>query len=289
MLQVNHSLAKYTSWRIGGPARQIYKPLNLQELQTFLQKLPETEAVVYLGLGSNTLIRDGGLAATVIILQGVISDLARWGKQGVMVGAGVSCAQFARFAARQGLLGMEFLAGVPGTMGGALAMNAGAHGGETWDHVKKVAMLTRQGEIQERLPEEFGLHYRQVDKPIATEAFLYAWFELTSGDPQSGLEKIREYLAHRSATQPIDQPNGGSVFRNPPGNYAGKLIEACDLKGYRIGGAEISRKHANFIVVDPETATARDVENLVALAAQRVQEKFGISLVKEIHILGEAS
>lgn len=286
MLTYNAPLAKFSSWKIGGAAKCLYQPKNLAELQTFLKILPSEEPVRYLGLGSNTLIRDGGIAETVVILLGVVTELEIVAPNEVKVGAGVSCAQFARFCARSGLVGMEFLAGVPGTMGGALAMNAGAHGGETWDFVKKVTMLNRQGELVERMPQEFGIHYRQIDKP-AEEAFMAGYFRLSTGDAQASLEKIRRYLAHRSDTQPIDLPNGGSVFRNPPGNFAGKLIEASGLKGYRIGGAWVSPKHANFIVVDAATACAADVENLVEFIENTVREKHGVDLVREIHILGE--
>lgn len=281
----NESLAKYSSWKIGGPADRLYKPADADDLQQFIAMLPEGEKIIYLGLGSNTLVRDKGVRATVIVMQGLLKELQQLDELHVRAEAGLSCGQLSRFCARQGLRGLEFLAGIPGTVGGALRMNAGAYGGETWDFVESVEVLTRQGELKTRTPKDYQVEYRAVTSP-EEEWFLAATFKLQSGDKQEALTYIKNMLATRNAAQPVNLPNGGSIFRNPANDYSARLIESCGLKGFRIGGACVSPKHANFIVND-QGASAAEIEELINYVAQQVKQKCGVELVREVHVIGE--
>lgn len=284
LLVKNKPLAEFTSWKVGGPAKQIYQPADLADLQDFLANLPKDEPLLWLGLGSNTLIRDQGYSGTVIITQSHLKELASLDEQHVRAEAGISCAQAARFTARLNLTGVEFLAGVPGTIGGALAMNAGCFGGETWEHVAHVEMINRQGEIIQRSPQDFEITYRTVVCP-QDEWFVSATFRLQAGEKVQSLAMIRELLDRRAATQPTGEPSCGSVFKNPPNDYSARLIEACGLKGYRMGGAMVSPKHANFIV-NEEDATALDIEQLIQHVRDTVQQQHGVTLQHEVRIIG---
>jgi UDP-N-acetylmuramate dehydrogenase len=285
-LTLNASLARYTSWRVGGAAKAVYRPVDVDDLSAFLAQLPEDEAVLWVGLGSNLLIRDGGFKGTVIITAGALQDLTIVG-QTVNAQVGVYCSKLAKQAAKAGLKGAAFLAGIPGTLGGAVAMNAGAHGSETWDFVSGITTIDRQGEIHHRTPEEFEVSYRHVKAP-KEEWYIGAELTLEKGDATEQSELIRELLRKRNASQPTNQPCAGSVFRNPKDDYAGRLIEASDLKGFRIGGASVSTKHANFIVND-EQASAADIENLIFKVKAIVAEQHGVELIPEVHIIGEAA
>jgi len=285
MLLRNESLKNYNTWRVGGPAKQLFIPQDLNDLKQFLKSLPSDEKIFWLGLGSNLLIRDEGFDGTIIIIQGVFNKIECIADSIVRIEAGLACGTAARHCARKGLTGIEFLAGVPGTMGGALSMNAGAHGGETWQFVEQCETIDRQGNIYIRPKSEYQISYRQVIKPIE-EWFIAAFFKLIPGNKEESIAKINALLTHRKETQPINLPNCGSVFRNPPGNYAAKLIESCGLKGYRIGGATISIKHANFIVND-NNATATDIENIIKYIETTVKKTHGITLIREVHFLGE--
>jgi UDP-N-acetylmuramate dehydrogenase len=207
--------------------------------------------------------------------------------------AGAASPKVARFAATHGFEGSEFLAGIPGTIGGALAMNAGCYGSETWDVVAKVTTISRAGAARERAPTDFEIGYRHVDlrgtKLGEDEWFLAGWFRFRPGDVKRSRERINELLATRIAEQPLDLPNAGSVFRNPPGYHAAQLIEACGLKGSEIGGARISEKHANFIVNPKGRARAGDIEALIAHARDTVRARFGVELVPEVRIIGEGA
>lgn len=281
----DENLASYTSWRVGGVAKLCYKPADLADLAEFVKTLPPEQALLWLGLGSNTLIRDAGVQETVILTQGGLNSLTRIDGSFIRAEAGVACGQLARFAARAGLQGLEFLAGIPGTVGGALAMNAGCHGSETWSHVASVEMLDRQGDIHLRGKDQFKVAYRHVEKPKAEEWFVAANFRLQTGNKEESLAKIKALLAHRENTQPIDLPNCGSVFRNPPGDFSARLIEHCGLKGFQIGQAQVSSKHANFII-NLGGARAADIETLIETIASQVLEKTGIALIREVHIRG---
>ncbi|MEL6710746.1 MAG: UDP-N-acetylmuramate dehydrogenase [Pseudomonadota bacterium] len=279
-------LARYTSWRVGGPARQLYQPTDEADLSQFLAQLPANEPLLWLGLGSNLLVRDAGFAGTVIALHGRLAQFEIAGTQ-LHVGAGAACARVARAAARAGLAGATFLAGIPGTIGGALAMNAGAFGGETWECVQQVRTIDQQGTCREQAADAFRVAYRQVDKP-ADMGFVGATFQFRPGEATQEQARIRKLLQQRSTSQPTGKPSGGSTFRNPPGDFAARLIEACGLKGHQIGGAQVSVKHANFIL-NTGTATARDIEHLIMYLQTEVHRQQGVLLQPEVHIVGEAT
>lgn len=285
-LFLNEPLSEYTTWRVGGPATQLYKPAHREDLASFLHALPANESLLWLGLGSNSLIQDTGFSGTVVLTQGCLKEITLLDEQCVKVDAGVSCASMARFCARNNLSGGEFWAGIPGTMGGALRMNAGCHGGETWQFVVEVQTMNRKGEITVRQPDEYEVAYRHVSGP-ADEWFIAATFKLVRGDKETSLQIIRDLLAHRANTQPTNEYNCGSVFRNPPGDYAARIIESCGLKGLSIGGAIVSEKHANFIINHQGTATAADIEALINLVQTKVRDKTTIELIREVHFIGD--
>lgn len=277
-------LSRYTSWRAGGTADHLYLPADLEDLAHFLKALPEQMRMTWLGLGSNTLVRDGGIDGVVVVTQGALGQLLQAENNVIRAEAGVSAAQLARYSARMGLTGLEFMAGIPGTVGGALAMNAGCFGGETWQHVLSVETINRRGDIRKRSASEFEVGYRHVARP-ADEWFVAGHFQLQAGDKEKSLNDIRTLLEKRNASQPTGTANCGSVFRNPPGNFAGRLIEDCGLKGKRIGGACVSEKHANFILND-ENASSADIERLIQEVHSTVEQKTGIRLMTEVCIIG---
>lgn len=279
-LRENEPLARHTSWRVGGPARRFYRPADAADLTALLEVLDPDEPLLWIGLGSNLLVGDLGFAGTVIQTQGCLTGLRRCGETGVFAEAGTSCAKLARFAARHDLVGVEFLAGIPGTMGGALSMNAGAWGGETWTHVARVRTIDRGGVVRVRGREDFTVGYREVKGPSG-EWFLDVELGLAPGDGPAGLARIRELLDRRSRSQPIGLPSCGSVFRNPPGDHAARLIEAQGLKGYRMGGAQVSEKHANFII-NTGRASAADIAGLIEHVQSVVERASGIRLMPEV-------
>ena len=279
-------MGPHCSWRTGGVVKQLFRPADIDELQEFLQQLAGDEPLIWIGLGSNLLVRDGGFDGTVILTKGRLQQL-EISDDILSAQAGVSCAKVARESAKQGYCGLEFFAGIPGTIGGALAMNAGAFGGETWEHVIKVETIDRHGVIRSRLPQDFEVHYREVQAP-AGEYFLRGWFRLQHGDVNQAQQKIRQLLEHRAQTQPTTEASCGSTFRNPEGDFAARLIESAGFKGYCIGGACVSEKHANFII-NRGSATATDIEQLMGYVQQQVLRQSGISLQAEVHIVGEAA
>ena len=284
-LRHNEPLCEHTSWRVGGPAERLYLPADLDDLLDFLRGLPAGEPLFWLGLGSNLLVRDGGIHGTVVCTKNRLKGMRALEGGRVYVEAGVPCALVARFCAEQSLNGAEFLAGIPGTFGGALAMNAGAFGGETWALVDGLLTADRCGVVRRRAAGEYQVGYRSVAGP-GGEWFLAAEMRLAPGDTAQARERIKALLARRAASQPVNQPSCGSVFRNPPGDYAARLIESCGLKGFRIGGACVSEKHANFIV-NLGDASARDIERLVAAVREQVLQQRGVSLEPEVRIVGE--
>jgi UDP-N-acetylmuramate dehydrogenase len=299
-LREDEPMAKHVSWRAGGRAARAYVPHGLADLQAFLPMLPQAEPVCFVGLGSNLLVRDGGYRGTVVLMHDTHGEIRREGDL-VFAEAGVAAPKVARFAATHGFEGAEFLAGVPGTVGGALAMNAGCYGGETWDCVVRADTIDRAGRLRARKPGDYTIGYRAcvLKGTLGTtlppkslgipgeEWFVAAWFRFPRGDGARARARIKELLARRIATQPLNLPNAGSVFRNPPGEHAARLIEACGLKGYAIGGARISEKHANFIVNPDGRAHARDIEALIEHARRAVRQRFGIDLVPEVRIIGD--
>jgi UDP-N-acetylmuramate dehydrogenase len=287
-LRLKEPMARHTSWRAGGAAERSYAPADLDDLVAFLRGLQPSEPVHMVGLGSNLLVRDGGLSGTVIFTHWALRGLRLAAPGRIHAEAGVASPKVARFAALHELAGAEFLAGIPGTVGGALAMNAGCYGGETWEIVADVATIDRRGTLRKRTREDYDIAYRHV-RPKGRgqeEWFVGATFQLNPGSAQESRARITGLLKQRIATQPLGEPNAGSVFRNPKGNYAARLIEACGLKGRAVGGAEISRKHANFIV-NRGDARAADIEALIQLAERSVKEKFGVVLEREVRIVGE--
>jgi len=290
-LKLDEPLARYLTWRAGGRARRLYRPADLDDLSAFLAQLPADEPLLFVGLGSNLLVRDGGYAGSVVLTHaaGRHPELL---EDGLYAEAGVASPKVARFAARNDLAGTEFLAGVPGTVGGALAMNAGCYGAETWNIVERVLTVDRHGRQRRRAAAEFETGYRHcvlkdAARLGADEWFAAAWFRLARGDGAAARARIKELLARRVATQPLELPNAGSVFRNPPGDHAARLIEACGLKGLARGGARVSEKHANFIVNPKAAACAADIEWLIDTVHATVRERTGIDLIAEVRIVGE--
>ena len=289
-LKLNEPMGRHVSWRAGGPVERAYIPADFPDLSDFMKQLPENESIYFVGLGSNLLVRDGGLRGTVILLHGALNAIhleEQNGQQLIYGEAGVASPKVARFAYRHDFEGAEFLAGIPGTVGGALAMNAGCYGSETWEIVSEVLTMDRQGGTHRRAPFDFEIGYRHVvPNTVREEWFIACWFKLPKGDGAESQKKIKALLQKRIASQPLNQPNAGSVFRNPPGDYAARLIEASGLKGMRIGGAMVSEKHANFIV-NVGGATAGDIEAVIEKVQQIVEAKQGVHLVREVRIVGE--
>lgn len=284
-IQHQVSMKPFTSWHIGGEAESLYWPIDLNNLADFLKNLPNAEPLTFIGLGSNILVSDEGIPGTTIITQGVLKDMVVLPDQTIRAEAGLSCAQVARFAAKNNLVSGEFLAGIPGTIGGALFMNAGAFGGETWERVIKVETINRHGEINVRDKSEFEYGYRYTKGLAEEEWFVAGYFKFETGDGKISLEKIKALLAKRSETQPTGEPSCGSTFRNPEGNFAARLIEACGLKGYCIGDMEVSPKHANFLINRNE-ATALAALKLVQHIQEKVKEEHGIMLHPEFKWIG---
>lgn len=283
-LLLNEPLSRHTTWRVGGHARQYFKPYDSADLIEFLKTIPDTEALFWLGLGSNILVRDGGFAGTVIATAGRLNKFEQIDADSVRVEAGVPCAIVARQCAKLGLTGIEFFSGIPGTLGGALAMNAGAFGSETWAWVETVKMVNRSGQTLIKNKKQFEISYRSVKKEADTW-FLSADIRLDKGDVEKNKLRIKKLLKKRSDSQPTQRPNCGSVFKNPENDHAARLIEQAGLKGVGIGQAEISTKHANFII-NKGDASARDIEALMLLIMNKVEEKFDVKLTPEVKIIG---
>lgn len=291
-LEQNAVMARHVSWRAGGTADWLYTPADLDDLAEFLRTQPADMPLYFVGLGSNLLVRDGGVRGTVIHMHAALKNLRMDSREtttnhGVIYAeAGVASPKVARFAANHDLVGAEFLAGIPGTVGGALAMNAGCYGHDTWSCVSRVMTIDRRGQLHKRGPNDFGIGYRHVAANRNIEEwFVAAWFLLPRGDGALARQTITDLLAKRVASQPLSLPNAGSVFRNPPGDHAARLIEACGLKGYCIGGAQVSEKHANFIVNQGQ-ASAADIEALIEHIQATVAQQTGIRLQPEVRIIG---
>lgn len=288
-LRRNVDMRRHTTWRAGGCAERVYQPADLADLAAFLHTLPAGEPLMAIGLGSNLLVRDGGLRGTVLLLHGVLGELRMEPDGLIYAQAGVAGAKLARFAALHNLSGAEFFTGIPGTVGGMLAMNAGCYGRETWNVVARVQVVSRTGELRERVAADYDIAYRHVAlRETGEEWFVGAWFKFAAGDGEIVREEIKALLSKRIASQPLNLPNAGSVFRNPSGDYAARLIESCSLKGKQIGGAQVSLKHANFIV-NTGGATAADIESLINEVQATVEEKTGVRLHPEVRIVGEAA
>lgn len=280
----NESMARHCSWRSGGAADVYYEPADKEDLALFLNGLDDKSTVTWVGLGSNLLVRDGGLRGVVISVLNRLNRIELLDNGLLYAECGVTCAKMARFSQINHLGEAGFLAGIPGTIGGALAMNAGAFSFETWDYVHSVEIMNRQGEITTRPAKEFSVDYRSVEKQ-AGEWFTAGYFRFPSQDDNKP-SNIKPLLERRNATQPIGLPSCGSVFMNPEGDHAARLIEASGLKGFCIGGACVSDKHANFIINDNH-ATASEIEDLILYVQQQVKQQFDIELRTEVRIIGE--
>ncbi|MDH5257223.1 MAG: UDP-N-acetylmuramate dehydrogenase [Gammaproteobacteria bacterium] len=285
-LLFNEPMSKHTSWRVGGPADCYFKPKDIDDLSVFLKSWKNEKPLYWIGLGSNLLVRDGGIRGTVIVTSGLLNGMSIVDENVVRAEAGVACPKVSRFSAKNDLIGAEFLSGIPGTIGGALKMNAGAFGGETWDKIQSVETIDRDGELHLRFPDEYNVSYRHVYGP-KNEWFVAGRFSLAKGDGEKSLRSIKALLEKRNESQPTNQPSCGSVFRNPENDYAARLIETSGLKGASIGGACVSEKHANFIV-NTGNATADDIEQLIEFVQTTVEKKHSIKLIREAHIVGES-
>lgn len=284
-IRYDEPMSRHTSWRVGGPAEVFFIPASIEDLASFLANLDAETPLFWHGVGTNLLVRDGGLPGVVISATSMLKHMERVGDQRVRAGAGVPCTALARQCIRWQLGPSEFFAGIPGTVGGALAMNAGAHGGETWERVESVRTIDRSGDLHDRMPGEYSIAYRSVSGPV-NEWFLEATFRFDP-DVMPSMDKMKAMLARRKSTQPLGLPSCGSVFRNPPGDYSARLIEAAGLKGHRIGGAEVSTKHANFII-NRADSSASDIEELIEHVRKTVFDVHCVSLVHEVRIVGEA-
>lgn len=285
-VRFNEPLKRHTTYRIGGPADILVLPTVEADVICTLRLCAEFGVPVYVvGSGSNLLVSDEGI-------RGVVLRLGHWMGQITIAGesvraqAGASLPKLAKVAADNGLAGLEWAGGVPGTVGGAVAMNAGAHGSDTSRCLAKAYLVTRDGEPVTRSLSELKFSYRQ-SRLLREEhhVVLAAEYRLVRDDPQAIIARMKEFAARRRCTQPLGMPSSGSVFKNPPGDYAGRLIEACSLKGTKIGGAQISTVHGNFIV-NTGNARARDVYRLINLIRQRVKEEFDIDLEPEVELVG---
>jgi UDP-N-acetylmuramate dehydrogenase len=292
-LKEDEPMALHSSWRAGGPARRFFAPADLEDLSVFLAQLPPEEPILFVGLGSNLLVREGGWRGTVVLTYGA-RRAPRMDDGLVFAEAGVACPKVARFAADQNLGSAEFLTGIPGTVGGALAMNAGCYGGETWDIVERVVTIDRRGRLHQRGKDQFEFGYRhcELKADVASEGdewFASAHFRLPEGDREESRAIMKALLSKRRVSQPLQLPNAGSVFRNPAeGKPAARLIQASGLKRLARGGARISEKHANFIVNPGGAGSAADIEWLILHVQQKVEEEQGVRLVPEVKIVGDA-
>lgn len=274
-------LADYTVWRVGGPADLVFIPADILDLIDFFHNLPLEVPVAWLGSGSHVLVRNGGFDGAVIVASPTLNRISQLKPLIIRAEAGVSCANIARYSARLGLAGLEFMAGISGTLGGALALNAGCYGSDTWKHILCVETINRSGEIQFRYPSDYEVSYRSVKGPN-TEWFVAAHFALEHADKNHLLSDIKHLLEKRY----VSEPNGLSVFQNPSNHFAADLIEACGLKKLAIGGAYVSDQNANYIINDG-TASASDIETLISYIQERVLIQQGVRLVPEVCIIGK--
>ena len=281
----NAPMSRYTTFRVGGPADVLFLPASVEELRTALAAAKaEGVPVCLIGNGSNLIVRDGGIRGLVIALGEPFSELRVEGTQ-VWAQAGARLSAVAAAAQRAGLAGLEFASGIPGTLGGGCAMNAGAYGGELKD-VLVWADVLLDGELRRLSRDEMEMGYRST-MPLRRGAIvLSACFELRQDDPETIQERMRDLANRRREKQPLNLPSAGSTFKRPEGHFAGALIEQCGLKGCTIGGAQVSQKHAGFIVNTGE-ATAADILNLIEHVQNVVQAQTGVHLETEVRVLGE--
>ena len=281
----NVSLKKFNSWKAGGNAENFLICSNVEKLSELIKSKKIITPLTFIGLGSNILIRDGGVKGTIIETFGGLNDI-RIEKDAIYAEAGVTCSKLSKFAAQYGLSNSAFLSGIPGTIGGALAMNAGCYGSETWDFIQRVLIIKSNGDIVNKQKNDFKVGYRKVVGSEKNENFLAAWFKFPKGNVKDSKDEIKKLLLHRKNTQPLNWPTAGSTFRNPKDRFAAKLIEACGLKGLKKGMAQVSEKHANFII-NLGDATASDIEYLIDYIQKKVKQETKINLKTEVKIIGD--
>lgn len=280
------SMKKYNSWRVGGLAEYYVEISSEAALQKIFSINKLQKPITVIGVGSNLLIRDGGIKGTVINLSRGLKNIFL-DHHLIFAECGISCSSLARFSAKNNKKNCAFLAGIPGSVGGALAMNAGCYGGEIWQFVSKVKIMNHEGDFHIKDKQSFEIGYRSVKKK-EDEIFIGAWFDFPSkeNNDENEEKKIDDLLKLRRSNQPLNWPTAGSTFRNPEQNFAAKLIEEVGLKGFQIGDARISNKHANFIE-NVGDATAKDIEQLIYHAQDKVEELKKIRLQLEVKIIGE--
>jgi len=283
VLRGDELMSRHTTLAVGGPARWFLRPKNRDALMAAMAAVPSDVEILPLGRGSNMLVPDGGFDGLVIDL----SELNDFSFNGCVVsaGAGVRMGRFSRQCADHGLSGCEFMATVPGDVGGGVAMNAGCFAQQVSDSLTSIEVVLRSGELKEIDAADLNLVYRHATLP-AQSLVVSATFELHPDNPDQIRERMRTMRSRRSATQPLSQPNCGSVFKNPEGDHAARLVEAAGLKGFQIGGARISSQHANFIVNEGEASSA-DIVALIRRAQRQVEADSGIKLEPEVRLVGE--
>ena len=286
-LRTQEPMSRHTSWKTGGNADYYYIASDINDLAKFISKLPISIPITWIGFGSNLLVRDGGLPGVVVSVVGLLNELKKINETDIFIGAGVSCVKVAHFSAKHGLEGIEFLAGIPGTIGGALAMNAGAYGGEIWSYIKEVETINRKGKREIFEKNKFDINYRSVSIS-ENEWFIACKMKLEISTRTVVSDRIKKMLSERADGQPLGKLSCGSVFRNPTNQHAAKLIELCGLKGKKVGGAVISDKHSNFII-NTGNATSLDIEQLIEFIQACVYEKYNIKLIPEVRIIGKSN
>ncbi len=285
-LLVNEPMSLHTSWRTGGIADYFYTPADKADALRMLAQLPDDIPLYWIGLGSNLLVRDGGFEGMIVRTSQGLSVANFLPPNRVYAEAGVSCAKVTRIALQNGLCGAEFLASVPGSFGGALAMNAGAFGGEVWDCVEQIECVNRSGAQKTLLASAIKTGYRQANLPASYWILSgHLVLNISTNDQSHGKQKIRKLLEKRKLSQPIQTANAGSVFRNPPNNYAAHLLQQAGLKNVCVGDAVVSDLHANFII-NRGAASADDIEQLITIAQKKVLRQTGVGLVPEVRIIG---
>jgi len=282
IVETDYPLAKRTWYGLGGPADYFIRPKNIEQLREVVKRCNENEIPIYvLGFGSNLLISDDGLRAAVIKLEAEQFSKITYKGQDVIAGAGVELSKLVLKCVEKGLSGVEALTGIPGSVGGAVKMNAGGNFGDFGSAAETVTLMDSAGNVFEKSKPELIFDYRQTN--ITAKFILNARLKLNSADPEQIMRTVKEIWIHKKNSQPLNAKNSGCIFKNPPGASAGALIDRAGLKGLQIGGAVVSEKHANFIIAQ-KGCTSRDVTRLIEAIKQRVKEKFNIELELEIEI-----
>ncbi|NLK52363.1 MAG: UDP-N-acetylmuramate dehydrogenase [Syntrophomonadaceae bacterium] len=284
----NEPMSSYTSFQIGGPVDALVRPVDENELRRVLMYCRERELPVFImGKGTNILVRDKGIRGVVIKVDHPMDRLEFLEGGQVKAGAGLTLKELSQAVAARGLKGLEFAIGIPGSLGGAVVMNAGAYNGEMKEVITQVRVLDYQGQIRNMSAAELGFGYRYSILQAMELVLLEATLQLSPGDPKEIYARMEDYTVRREARQPLNLPSAGSVFRRPAGHYVGPMIEELGLKGFRVNDAQVSEMHAGFIV-NRGQATAADILALIRLIQERVRERFGVELIPEIKIIGEA-